>query len=104
MPPWKGRPYRWHGGFRKPATSPWEKTSSRCAVTTKVVHLPGNDHHVADAMSRYPIEMPKEKAWKTWETRRRAHARAPTEDPPTTRKSINAESNHMGAGDGRKLS
>ena len=51
--------------LQKTGTSRWEKTRLQCGVTTKVVHLPGNDHNVADAMSRYPVAMPKEKAGKT---------------------------------------
>ena len=33
-----------------------------------VEHAPGKDHHVADAMSRFPVEKPEgDKSWKPWE-------------------------------------
>ena len=46
----------------------------------EVVHVPGKEHHVADAMSRFPVEPPKgDESWKPWEAskKRSCHSSGP---------------------------
>ena len=45
-----------------------------------VDHLPGKDHHMADAMSRFPVEKPEGNTfWRPWEPSRKCACR-PAED------------------------
>ena len=40
-------------------------------------HVPGKDHHVADAMSRFPVEKPEgNKFWRPWEPSRKCVCRS----------------------------
>ena len=39
-------------------------------------HVPGKDHHMADAMSQFPVETPKGgKSWRPWEPSRKQQSR-----------------------------
>ena len=41
-----------------------------------VEHVPGKDHHVVDAMSRFPVEKPEgDKSWRPWEPSRKRACR-----------------------------
>ena len=42
----------------------------------RVEYMPGKDHHVADAMSRFPVEKPKDdESWRPWEPSRKRGCR-----------------------------